>query len=302
MTKQSRKELLKHDDAFIVAAGQATTWFTEHRTPLIGGVGALLVLALGFIGFSAYGNSQSKEASRHFAEGWKLVEARTKPTKAEAEKIAARKEAAKAAAKAAGEEDDAQDANAAQAKADKEDEDDDDRPLFDTSKDKWSAARTAFAEAERVTGRKGVGAMAALMVGDLSDRLGEHDKAEQEYAALRQDLPQKDSLSFLPVERFAYAREAAGDLEGAIAALNDLAADEQRFYADYAQLHQARLFLAKGDKDKARTMLEHIVQAFPETSLEEEVKAKLAELGGSEGMAQLGAPAAPADTNTKAMP
>jgi tetratricopeptide (TPR) repeat protein len=304
VTKQSRKELLKHDDAFTVAAGQASTWFVKHRAIVLGSLGAVLALALGVIGAQAWGHSKSKEASHYFAEGWKLNEGRLK--KAEGSKSAHGKAAdgntvTTASAKTS-------DANApknaiargdadAEEEAEDEAEQADDRPQFDTNKDKWTAARAEFEKALNVTGTKDVGAMAAFMVGDLSDKLGEHDRAEKVFGSLRAELPKQDSLSFLAVERFAYGREAAGDPDGAIEALRELAADDTRFYADYAQMHQARLHLAKGDKDRAREMLQHIESEFPDSSLQDEVRAKLQELGGGVPVAQVGARNAPIDTD-----
>lgn len=47
--KQSRKELLKSDDAFIQAANTGAEWITENRTWVIGAVGAIVLVVTGGI-------------------------------------------------------------------------------------------------------------------------------------------------------------------------------------------------------------------------------------------------------------
>ena len=247
MTKQSRKELLKQDDAFVHTANDVASWAMQRRKPLIAGGVALLALVLVVLGVTQYMHARDRDASNGFAEGWRALNARIiKPDDAKAHEDLEPGELS-----------------------------------FPTEKDRWTAARAAFQTAVDEAGYRGVGAMAAFFVGDLSDKLGERDKAEAVFSALRKELSASDNLYWLAAERQAYLREAAGDRDGALDALQAVASDDKRFYADAAQFHQARIYLAKGDKEKARTMLQHIDKAFPTSSLGDEVKAKLDELGGS---------------------
>jgi tetratricopeptide (TPR) repeat protein len=264
VTKQSRKELLKRDDAFLHAASDVTTWATKHSKPLVAGGVAVLLLVIVAWGAMHYMASRDRDASNIFAEGWRAINAEVvKP-------------------------DDAK----------KKDKVEPGQLTFASEKERWTAARDAFQQTVDKAGYRGVGALAAFFVGDLSDRLGERDKAEASFAALRRELSPNDNLYFLAAERQAYIKEAQGDRDAALEALKEVASDDKRFYADAAQFHQARLYLAKGDRDKARSMLQHIDKAFPSSSLSEDVKAKLEELGGRD-VAALD-PAAPADANKKA--
>ena len=244
MTNQSRKELLKTEDVFTVAAGRAALWMSKRRSLLLGGGVTVVVLLVGSWGAAMYRQSTARAAGDLFAEGLKKLHSPVAKT------AAATAEAKPGA----------------------------DAPAFATEKDKWVAARSKFQEAADRAGGKGVGLMARYYVADLADKLGEADVAESTLKALRDDIGNNDSLAFLAADRYAYLREAKNDPDGAIAALQPIA-DDQHFYADYAQFHQARLHLAKGDKANALTMLKHIDKTFHDSALHEEVQAKLIELG-----------------------
>lgn len=292
-TKQSRKDLLKREDAFILAAEEGAAWASKYRMPLMAVAAALVVVALGAWGFGAYGEKRDREASQMFSEGWKIVEEGVVKDPAQAEEGAAadpnhKPKSAKA------------DRKKGKRGQDEGSEPDANAPTFASEKEQWAAARQKFQEVVDRAGMKGVGAMAAFMVGDLDEKLGEAEASEKLFADLQKALSPKDHLYFLAAERVAYRHEARGDNDGAIEALRELAADDKYFYADYAQFHQARLYLAKSDTDKARSLLDHIDKAFPHSSLIDDVRTKLAELGDG-GVAALGQPAG-VDANDKAHP
>lgn len=57
------------------------------------------------------------------------------------------------------------------------------------------------------------------------------------------------------IEGIAFAREGKGDLDGALASFKELEAIDMKGYKELALYHQARLYLAKGDTDKAKELL-----------------------------------------------
>lgn len=254
MIKKSRKELLKTEDAFIVAASDSAAWLQKHRVTLLS-VGAVIVLTgAAAWGLMAHRQSTAHNAAELFAAGWKILNAEVVKTASDAKPTA-------------------------------------EPPTYATDKDKWTAARTQFEAAAERGGTQPIAQMARLMVVDLSDKLGDAPKAEQTLAVVRKDMKGDDPLAFLPAERVAYLREAQGDKDGAIAALQDIASNDKRFFSDYAQFHQARLYLAKGDTERARGLLEHVEKIFPQSAIAEDVKTKLDELGGK--AAETGTPGAP---------
>lgn len=305
MTAKSRKELLRREDAFITAAEQSAAWVHKYRTALLAAVGAVVLAAGGVWGTSEYLHKRDRDASVMFAEGLRIVELGkvTKPTKArgatdaaDAKLLAAAQSTkaatgtkqappeAKAAAKAEQAATAAADETDETAQGDDETEEEDDEeelpvPTFATDEEKWKAALEKFESVVDKAGMRGVGVMAAIFVGDLQAKLGDRTGAQTTFAAIQNTLTKSDHLYFLAAERTAYLHEADGDIDGAIAALEEIASDDKRFYADYAQVHQARLYLKKEDKDRAKTMLEHVEHAFPHSSLSDDVRLHLTELG-----------------------
>ncbi len=171
--------------------------------------------------------------------------------------------------------------DAANSEEEEEEEEEDDRPLptFASEEDKWKAALAKFEVVVDRAGMRGVGVMAAVFVADLQAKLGDRTGSQTTFQGVQNALTKNDHLFFLAAERTAYLRETDGDVDGAIAALDDIASDDKRFYSDYAQVHQARLYLKKEDKERAKTILEHVEHAFPHSSLSDDVRLQLTELG-----------------------
>src|SRR5262249_34831548 len=56
------------------------------------------------------------------------------------------------------------------------------------------------------------------------------------------------------LEGIGFAKEGKGDLDGALAAFKDLGGVDVKGFAELSLYHQARVLLAKGDKDKAKEL------------------------------------------------
>lgn len=60
------------------------------------------------------------------------------------------------------------------------------------------------------------------------------------------------------IEGVGLAKEGKGDLDGATASFKDLQAIDERGFKELGMYHEARMLLAKGDKDKAKDLLKQI--------------------------------------------
>jgi hypothetical protein len=61
------------------------------------------------------------------------------------------------------------------------------------------------------------------------------------------------------IEGLGLAKEGKGDLDGALATFGDLAKVDAKGFKELAKYHQARIHLAKGDKEKAKELLKELL-------------------------------------------
>lgn len=119
---------------------------------------------------------------------------------------------------------------------------------------------------------------AALAAGAANLRLSAWDAAVADYESYLAGSGPGDSLSFLAIEGIARAKEAKGDLAGALASLDGLQTPTR---ADRVALERARLLSRSGKPDEARKILAAFPQDFKESQLRPEADQQLAALGGS---------------------
>lgn len=276
MNQRSHKEQNQGEDAFLSAADKASDWFQDHRRLTLGGFGAVIVLvAVGLIWQQMQHRGQMR-AAESFAQGFQALQGRIEnPNEKAGLKTAQGKEQNPNGHAAQAEMDEAADAAM---------EEDVDRPVFADEKARWTAAKQAFEQAEDMQPNGKIGILGGLMAADLDEKLQDLTHAEKHFEGLQKKLSGDDRLQFLAVERFAYLREAQGDLEGAYKALEPLTDNKRSFFADHALLHQARIREAGGEKQQAIALLESIMTRFPRTALSEEVSTRLALLGAGQGM------------------
>ncbi len=239
--KQSRKDLLKRDDAFISAAENTAQWANTNRKPLT--LGAVAVLVAAVVGVVINGVMESGRAkdAQSLAAATKIMSAETLPP---------------------GSTDTANPTG--------------DKPTYANEHDRDAAARDAFKKvADTSSGKQGQ--LARFMVADLTAKIGEKEQAEKDLDKLLGEMSPSDSLYFLAVERDAYLKEARGDLAGAMHTYERLKGDA--FYADRAGVQEARLALAQGDKTKARTILEKVKADYSKSPASTQASDMLAEMG-----------------------
>jgi hypothetical protein len=239
-SKQSRKELLKRDDAFISAAEGTAHWANTNRKPLTLGAVAVLVAAIVGVVINGVMESGHEKDAEALAVATKIMSAET----------AAPDEPANPTAS--------------------------DKPTYANEHDRDLAARDAFKKvADKASGKQAQ--LARFMVADLSAKIGEKEQAEKELDKLLTDMAPSDSLYFLAVERDAYLKEARGDLAGAMSTFERLKGDA--FYADRAGVQEARLALAQGDKAKARTILNKVKADYPKSPASTQATDMLTQMG-----------------------
>lgn len=244
--KKTRKELLKHDDAFIAAAGQSALWLKHHRKIVVGGVLTLfVVVAAVWLGID-FAESRRLEASRLYGEALAIMEA---PITSDANPTGS-------------------------------------PPTFATEQERAGKAREAFARVVDEASSTGVADLARVYIADIDAKDGNTDEALAAFRELADELSPDDNLFFLAVERSAYLLEQKGDVAGAIAMWERLSGSTERFYADRALYQIARLHAQKGDVDQAREVLGRFEKEFPTSSVRPEVDRLFAQVGRPEATAQ----------------
>jgi tetratricopeptide (TPR) repeat protein len=121
--------------------------------------------------------------------------------------------------------------------------------------------------------------LAALARGDARLRLGEFEAAEAAYQLYLSTASRKDSFRFSALQGLALTAEARGDTAAALAGWARLGA-EVPGQADRADLERARVLVASGKADEARTLLAAFSETHKASPLSGEAAETLARLGG----------------------
>jgi tetratricopeptide (TPR) repeat protein len=142
---------------------------------------------------------------------------------------------------------------------------------------------------------------AGLVRGARANRAGDHETAAREYRAFLEEADADHPLRFLAREGLALALEAQGDVDGALAALDDLADGKAAFYRDQALWQRGRILEAAGRVDEAKTVYRQYAEEYPleDSSIaREQVRERLLELEPS----LVPAPPPPAAGNAPGVP
>lgn len=171
-------------------------------------------------------------------------------------------------------------------------------PRFATRKEREAAGYRALLEVWTRWPKQPVAALAALQGANVAALAGEQATADATYAALYAKLSPESVAWPVVAARHAQAQRRAGDLDGAAATLQRVARSEHRLLADEAALERAYLLEERGERAQAEGELQELALKFPDSSLQDEVRAELAALAAespaSEGAAPGTSPQAPA--------
>ena len=155
----------------------------------------------------------------------------------------------------------------------------DDQKAYATAEEKLKAARTAFEGVTKQHAGRGGATLSHLYVGHAALKLGDAAAAVTAYEAFLEGTATDDPLRFAGFNGLATAKEATGDIKGAIAALETLVTLADKADEDAALLGLGRLYLKEGDVEKARKRLETLVADHAESTLKARADELLATLG-----------------------
>lgn len=131
------------------------------------------------------------------------------------------------------------------------------RPSFPTEEARVEAAEKAFKEASAVKPGSGTSILAMLgHAGVLYDQ-GKFDEAKGLYEKVQaSELAKHDAdVRLRSLEGVGLCLEAKGDADGALKVFVDLEKSDEPGFASLGLYHQARVAVAKGEKDKAKELL-----------------------------------------------
>jgi tetratricopeptide (TPR) repeat protein len=246
-SKKINKEL-KAPDHFVSFWGQAAAWLSARKAGVLVGLGVLVaVVAIGWA-LQGFRQGRAERASRDFARIHRIATAPLAP--------------------AAGETPPAEAAVP-----------DPDLPKLKTEKERLEAA---LKEADTFLGAHGGSSLreeALLLKGRYLVALDRAAEAVPIYSELVGSVDRR--LRFLALEGLAYAQEASGQLDKAVAAFSRLADDAREsgnFFRDRALFNQARVLERKGSPKDAEKLYRSILSEVPQSALKEEINARLAVL------------------------
>jgi len=134
----------------------------------------------------------------------------------------------------------------------------DSRKVFKSTGERAEAALGSFSKVVEQHGGSGAALLAKLGQGGAYLEKKEYDKAISSYAeVLSSPLAAADpDVKGRATEGTAFAKEGKGDLDGALASFKELGSIDVKGYKELATYHEARIHFAKGDKVKAKDVLE----------------------------------------------
>jgi tetratricopeptide (TPR) repeat protein len=239
-------------DEFQAKGFELVEWVQENRPVVVGILVGILLLGFAYAGWTLVRTSRDVAAGAAYAEALKAYDA---PLTVQSEEKA-------------------------------------DGPRFKDAAERARTARDLFGKVVDQHGGTGAATLARLYIGNASLKLDEPDAAIAAFEGFLKDASRSDPLRFAGLSGLAAAREAKGDVDGAIQALEEQVELPGRIDEDGALLALGRLYAKKGDAGKARTALERIGKDFPESPL----RARADELLGAVSTGATPPPAMPAPT------
>jgi len=238
------RKQLKNPDQFVSFWTHVGAFLGKHRLAVLGGLGGLVVAAVGVWLVSSMMVRHATEDSAAFARIEKVANADLLPPTGEAPKT------------------------------------DDGLPHFKTEDARLEAS---LKEADSFLSQHGGSKLkeeALLLKAKFLLALGKNADALAIYQGQLGGVDGR--LRFVAQEGLGYALEANGQLDAAIAAFSALAEDggAAGFYRDRALFNKARLLEKKGNGKEAEKVLNEIKEKIPNSPLMDEIKDRLAALEG----------------------
>jgi tetratricopeptide (TPR) repeat protein len=134
----------------------------------------------------------------------------------------------------------------------------DSRRVFKTTAERTDATLGSYSSVVEQHGGTGAALLAKLGQGGAYLEKKEFDKAIASYSeVLASPLAAADpDVKGRATEGTAFAKEGKGDLDGALTSFKELSSIDIKGYKELSTYHEARMLFAKGDKAKAKEVLE----------------------------------------------
>lgn len=131
-------------------------------------------------------------------------------------------------------------------------------PTFRTLEARLRAAVEKFRQVEQRNPQSQVAPIARLSEATALYQLGRYQEARQLYQGLLG--ADTSGLEARVLEGLAFTLESLNDLDGAATRYRELAAVQNAAYRDSAQFYQARLFVRRDDKPRAKELLHGVIE------------------------------------------
>ena len=245
--KSSQRHHLK-DNEFAMAVSRAQAWFEQNRNAVFGGVAAVVVVAGGLIGYSAWQKSVNTKAAALLAEGMVITEARVQPP---APPAGTTNDPTNPGGQLPG--------------------------TYPTLEAKLDAALPKLMAAADAYPDTSAGQTARLHAAETLTQMGRHDEAIQQYDRL-------SASSNVLVARAARLGKASvqllsGQYDPAIATLKEMAEQKDGALPTEALLMElARAYRLAGKTEDARQTLTQVVEQHADSPYASDAKVEIAKL------------------------
>jgi tetratricopeptide (TPR) repeat protein len=149
-------------------------------------------------------------------------------------------------------------------------------PRFKTDKERADAALAAIDELDKKWGGSDVAKDALVFRAGVYYDQGRFDDAAATYRKFLDQVKKDVPLALLAKEGIGLSAEARGKLDEALTAYQALEPKAGDYYRDRALYDQARVYVKKGDKKKAASLYQQVLQKTPQTPLRDEIQTQLA--------------------------
>jgi tetratricopeptide (TPR) repeat protein len=238
--KLSHKEL-KEPDEFLSFTVRALRWINQQKVALIAGALALAVVILGTFAWKWYALSKEKAASVAFIQAREILDARVIPR------------------------DDSAGTSASDGS-------------FSSEDDKYRAAIAEFEQVAKSHSNSATAALATYYLAEYSRRIGDYDKAIENFKSYLKSEGPSGELAAFAVEGIAASLEAQGKDDQAVQQYKRLTESPFDMQPDRGLFHVARLEQKAGRNDEAVRLFNEIIEKYPKTTYMREIQDRLSVL------------------------
>ena len=149
----------------------------------------------------------------------------------------------------------------------------------DAQKEAYQAAISQFKEIIQKFPRTKSAFFARYKVGNSYAAIGEYESAIENYQEFMNKNGFEDGIGPLVAQRLGYAYLKVGETEESEKYFKMLTPESNAYNRDFSLFELAQITEAKGDKEKALSLYQEIIDQFPSSPLASEAKGKLNSLG-----------------------